>query len=334
MQRARKIRVRCFKSGEYVIIKEGAVLSGPVIHTLFGREILRDINPYLKALLLRNDSAYYWGQEGPDPLQYASFYDNSHTLTPMGGLLHLLATDRVFACFGRYLADLRGQPEYETMLAYCMGFIGHYAMDQAQHTYVFPRAREISETWPEFREKGEGAAHQMIEVGTEWMLYQCKRLPGETPERILHPIMEVHPMLARGFAALHTKTAEEIFGISLHHAPFTSCFLGTYWLLKTHYRLVDQVPMEDPLNLCHRPFQAYDDPEKIHHETLLELYDLGKAEAIRLMEQLFCCLEDGTIFEPALSKNCKGWNLEGLEEKIMQNSELCKFYHLKSNHDQ
>lgn len=277
-------------------------MPGLVTHALFGQEVCRHMEEgELRRFLQAHETAYLWGLCGPDP--YFSLANSR-----FGMMLHLKSTEDSFRAMGRYLASHREESGADDLLAYALGYLGHYALDKNVHCYVFPTMKWLEETDPACR--GRDDLHGRVEMGIEWLMYQCKRLPGQSSGTITEQYRAISPALAESIDAMFRFVIRETYGEDSSIAPYPQGVRSTLDSMTNDPPTDDLIFMEDHLNLCRRPFAMFDTPETVLTKTVLELYDDAKAEHEALMRELFSCCREGRPFAPGVTRDFSCWRFE------------------------
>ena len=275
-------------------------MPGLVTHALFGQEVCRRSmeEGELKRFLQKHETAYLWGLCGPDP--YFTMAEGR-----FGMMLHLKDTEASFQAIGEYLLARKGEPCGEELLAYALGYLGHYALDKNVHCYVFPTMKWLEETDPACR--GRNDLHGKIEMGIEWLMYQCKRLPGQTHQSITAQYAALAPEAAEAVDGLFRFVIQSVYGEDSSAAPYRQGVENTLDSMKNDPPTDSLIFMEDHLNLYRRPFEMFDTPGMVLTKTVLELYDNAKEEHLALMRQLFRCIREGFPFAPGVTRDFSCW---------------------------
>lgn len=194
-----------------------------VAHELFGNRLFHSLELDLMELLERNPSPYFWGLQGPDLLFFRDAVKGRSPLPRYGGVMHTQQTNRLFQELGDYLRYHRFWEDYETILAYAVGFIGHYVMDSSLHPYVYWRQEEQRRHCPAWAHQG---LHNLIESDMDTALYQlykgrsirqyrpAARLWGSQREQ-------------RDIAALLQSLLSQLYHIEVEERELLRCFGDT-----------------------------------------------------------------------------------------------------------
>lgn len=277
-------------------------MPGLVTHALFGQEVCRRMpEGELKDFLKQNETAYLWGLCGPDP--YFSLAKGR-----FGMMLHLKSTEASFRAIGKYISQHRDKTNADTLLAFALGYLGHYALDKNVHCYVFPTMQWLEETVPACR--GRDDLHGKVEMGIEWLMYQCKRLPGQSSETITEQYRGITQDMAQTIDGLFRFVLRETYGEDSSKAPYGQGVQNTLDSMTASPPTDDLIFMEDHLNLYRRPFAMFDTPDVILDKTVLELYDDAKEEHEALMKQLFDSCRKGEDFAPGVTRDFSCWLFE------------------------
>lgn len=247
-----------------------------VTHELAGQKLLARLSLRERRTVSRAPWAYFWGLQGPDLLFFRDAVRGKSPLPQMGAFLHHQDPGALLGAMAAYAA---GQPdeEREMLLAYCLGFVGHYVMDTQLHPYVYAQQERISQRIPR---AWRGGVHFRVESEMDTAYY--KRCTGR-------PIGDYAPPARlwgtrsqrKVIAGLYEFLLREIYGFEVEPGQVLACFadtrrvmgltlcpwegvqkaawvlegLGAKWgSLSGHIR--PQTVVWDVLNLAQRPWQS------------------------------------------------------------------------------
>ena len=287
-------------------------MAGPITHAIFGREVLRQLeDEEIQQFLHNNSDAYHWCLQGPDPYFTVLKGDNG-MIGVFGLMMHLKETERSFEAIGRYLLEHRDDPMFDSLLAFGMGYLGHYALDKKVHQFVYPRDKAYQKEHPEFAETHNvHELHGLIEDGLEWQIYACKKLPGETAQSILAPYGEITDALCEAINGLFVYIGREVYGVDAtktSYAEASSNLRGDFGRQPGE----ENIFMEDHLNLYKVSYELFDTPGVYFNQTVLELYDEAKEEHTQLLSSLYHCAQEGTQFAPGVTRDFSCWRFDDL----------------------
>lgn len=213
-----------------------------VTHELFGKELFRRFPPKLRELLNRNPAPYFWGLQGPDLLFFRDPLREKSRLPHYGNMLHSQSTDELFSILSGYVSSHGfthyshrekqafenferhyisvDTKEYETLLSYSIGFIGHYILDSNTHPYIFWLQNKNSEKLPLSHQKG---VHSRIESDIDSVLYKTYS------NRTIHQYSPAHRLYGskreyRIIAKLYQFLLMDLHGVDISAAEITKCF--------------------------------------------------------------------------------------------------------------
>jgi len=150
-----------------------------ITHQLVAEETKKRLPEQLKKIVDAAPDEYYFGSQGPD---FLFFYRiGSKKEYNLGKFLHRY---RVFDVFGLFLRAAAQDPtdgrvphfteeERIQVLAYCLGYITHYATDGTFHPFVY---RYMEKT------KAPRFVHQQIE--NDWDVYFLRRLKNTEADKV------------------------------------------------------------------------------------------------------------------------------------------------------
>lgn len=288
-------------------------MAGSITHAIFGKEVLRQLeDEEIRSFLENNMLSYLWGLQGPDPY-FTVLKGKNGMIGRVGMLLHLKDTERSFEALGRYLLEHQEDPMFESLLAFGMGYLGHYALDKKVHQFVFPRDKAYQKEHPEFVETHNVyELHGLIERGLEWQIFACKQLPGETAETVLAPYNTPSEALYEALDGLFVYLAKEVYNVDATETSFTEA-AGNMTAMFDKRPSEADVFMEDHLNLYKVSYEMFDTPGEYFNQTLFELYDEAKEEHTQLLSSLYHCVKEGTQFAPGVTRDFSCWRFENFD---------------------
>ena len=193
-----------------------------VTHELAGRELLSRLSLREKRTVGRAPWAYFWGLQGPDLLFFRDAVRGKSSLPQMGSFLHQQDPGELLGAMAAYAA---GQPEEERemLLAYCLGFVGHYVMDTQLHPYVYAQQVRISRQLPE---AWRGGVHFRIESEMDTAYYRC-RTGRAVQEYAPAPRLWGTRAQRKVIAGLYEFLLREIYGFEVEPGQVEACFADT-----------------------------------------------------------------------------------------------------------
>lgn len=189
-----------------------------------------------------------------------------------------------------------------------MGFICHYGLDSSIHSYVFPKEKTIKEQNPDYDEAKQGRLHGRIESGIEWLIYQCRRKPGETMGSIMEPY-QINDCLMRRLEDLYASIARTVYGMDAGLEPFSLSFDSAFRCFQKLPAASD-VFVEDILNLNRKKWEIFDTPGKYLKKSVFELYEIGLRKSVNMIVQLYWYQNSPEKFQPAVTRNFSYWRFE------------------------
>lgn len=103
-------------------------------HYLFGNQLLQELPDYLQELIRPNLNLYQIGQHGPDIIFYYRPF-LPHSVSRIGFQMHKLPA-RYFFEQARNTITLSSDSR---LIAYTMGFLGHFVLDSNCHGYIYQK---------------------------------------------------------------------------------------------------------------------------------------------------------------------------------------------------
>ena len=173
-----------------------------VTHHLFADSVYKALpEGAAKRAVAQNYDAFLWGCQGPDVL----FFNKISTVLPLWGfIMHVDKVQENMVAMQRYLLRTRQGLFFGQQLAYCLGFLCHYALDKNAHPYVYYLQHA-------FMKKGEAGAgvHNRIESDIDTVLY--RQLTGRSVGRYVIPKSMFHPATTRGVALILTYLLKKVY---------------------------------------------------------------------------------------------------------------------------
>lgn len=285
-----------------------------VTHFLFGTRAISVFPVPAKLAAERRPAVFYWGLQGPDPLFYRKIMVGS-PLHKYGNRMHSERTDELFFAFSRAVNRLTGETR-AIAEAYFYGFLCHYALDCAIHPYVYCRQTECLEDDPTL---SASAVHCQIESDIDYALYErIKEAPATdfdpddyyklTDEEIATLAVLLHYLLKTVYG-VRVETAElrgafremlswENFLYSDSSAVYRGArkveeLVGKGAILTSHMKIAP--PEWDCLNEEHTIWRNLWHPDRARTESVLELLDLARMNAVSLVGQYVTQFDAGWL---------------------------------------
>ena len=271
-------------------------------HRRVATGVIKRLGPAAQAAVAEPRHCYVVGALGPDPLFawrfWRPFADNP--VRDLAGRLHTHATG---AFLREYLQTAKaGGP---CARAFALGFLCHYAADSSVHPYVYALTGEPAD-----------GAHFRLERGFDAILYHrdhpeartsvpppCRELAGLTPAERLAIGRSI--TLAAAKSHCLPVSPEKISQTLVHMAVLDWLLYSPHGgkravgglmeriahqkgMLSGHFAPV-KPPTEDILNHQHRPWHTPWKPERIHTESVPELY-------VRAEERSIACIDAAAKF--------------------------------------
>ncbi len=106
-------------------------------HYLFGQQLIPKLPTYLQDIIRPNQKLYQIGQHGPDIIFYHRPF-LPHSVARIGFQMHKLPA-RYFFEQARDTISLEPDPR---LMAYTLGFLGHFILDSNGHGYVYEKIKD------------------------------------------------------------------------------------------------------------------------------------------------------------------------------------------------
>ncbi len=267
-------------------------------HCLFAEDVLEVLPFSWKQRTAKNKRMLFLGAQGPDPFFYrgAGFWQNDRGYTRVANRLHTERTDAFLEALFTWTRD-DATKDADSMLAYAVGFLSHYALDTQCHPYIFAFGGFAFNT----QEKSGDVVynHLMLEATVDAILFQRKKNRSVKKEKlwtwlpfdISEPIEQFYGMvlsslygfkdyqvgdvaralrdmkLAQKFLYDPYGVKEKIMG-GLAHAREKHVYVG-----KPIYPTIHEPLAMDYLNESHQPWPDPVLRNTVYTDSFLDLYD-------------------------------------------------------------
>ncbi len=115
-----------------------------VVHWYFAKSVYESLSDYEKGIAGKDLQAYLVGGQGPDLLFYMRY--EKPPLNKLGEMIHgSFETAALFRASADYV---RTVPEGETITAFLLGQLCHYALDSQLHPYIYYRMNDLPDFYP------------------------------------------------------------------------------------------------------------------------------------------------------------------------------------------
>lgn len=241
-------------------------------HYLFGQQLLLQLPDYLQNIIQPNQQLYQIGQHGPDIIFYHRPF-LPHSVARIGFQMHKLPA-RYFFEQARDTIGLTGDPR---LMAYTMGFLGHFILDSNCHGYVYEKIKEGK------------ISHAELETEFDRMLMVQQRIDPLNTNATDH--LPVNPQLCRLIAQIFVPLTPEQISYGLHAMKFYHRLLASpapsvrrtihhiLRLTRTEYLLGGLIVNPVPNPLCRES-----------NAKLMELYQFSLQEAATVMVEYYSSL--------------------------------------------
>ena len=132
-----------------------------VMHNYLAKCALIRLDDNIKEIIQGDEKAYLVGAQGPDVLFYLRY--EKETISKLGYNIHKNFNAREF--FTRsavYASDCQS----DTVTAYLMCMLCHYALDSVMHPYVYAREKQLI---PYYDESSHKPMHVVFESALDYM---------------------------------------------------------------------------------------------------------------------------------------------------------------------
>ena len=257
-----------------------------VTHEIFGTQLFGMLDEPIVELLEYHPAPYFWGLQGPDLLFFRDAVLGRSMLPRYGNLMHALKVDELFTALSCYLNLHRDRKEYETLLAYIVGFVGHYCLDAEAHPYIYYLQMQKERVLDPESAKG---IHHRIESDIDTAYYELKRgrnIRSYRPSpRLLGSDWEYEVI-----AQLYVTILWEVYGLRVTASEIKPN------LFSPHIRR--KRVLEDILNLEREQWFNLETPEKIDTRSFPQIAHIAAYRAADMVESLYHGSVHGVVYEP------------------------------------
>lgn len=108
-------------------------------HFLFGQELIEHLPDSCRGIVRDNRMLFNLGLQGPDIFFYGSIFKKNN-ISQFGSNLHILFASDILSAMVKHMEYKEGE-EWgglpKDIVAYLLGFIGHFTLDTIAHPYIF-----------------------------------------------------------------------------------------------------------------------------------------------------------------------------------------------------
>lgn len=137
------------------------------MHFIFGEDLENALGDNLKLYIAKHRGVYNFGAQGPDLLFFRRAVSGKSRLPKLGSSIHSVKIKESFDFIKKYISETAGY-ERETLIAYFMGYIGHYILDKTVHPYVFYNQARAKNIYPE---RTDNELHVKFEADMDSVFY-------------------------------------------------------------------------------------------------------------------------------------------------------------------
>lgn len=144
-----------------------------VVHWYFAKRVYEGLPEAQKRIAEKDLQAYLVGGQGPDLMFYMRF--EKPPLNKLGEMLHhSFDTAALFRASADYV---KASPDRETVTAFLLGQLCHYALDSELHSYIYHREKDLPSFYPP---QAKENIHVLFESGLDYLCIRdyLKEDPG------------------------------------------------------------------------------------------------------------------------------------------------------------
>ncbi|MDD4316330.1 MAG: zinc dependent phospholipase C family protein [Clostridia bacterium] len=289
-----------------------------VVHYYFSNYVLENLKPEIASVINKNSRAFHVGAQGPDLLFYLRL--EKAPLPMLGYDIHdEFVAEKIFAESAEYAA----MQASDTLKAFLMGQLCHYALDANLHPYIIQKALDLAQF---YKENEKEYMHVLFESALDYIcirdnlkknsrLYRSHknlRISSAHRAEIGRYYSEiVAPLMNR---KLPQKTAEKSLRLMKLFLWITDDVLGMKYLFLRCVEKVARMPKclssfirpmkehkgEDWLNHTRAPYPMFHKESVMSEKTVEERTDEARTDAIALINDFYGCLTSGKKPDGAL----------------------------------
>ena len=276
-----------------------------ISHYLFGKDLEVLLQGRSAELIKQHPTAFYWGLQGPDLLFFHRALSGKKSFLPQyGSWMHTQKTDLLFQTLAHEISLYSGRLEFDALLAYYIGFIGHYCLDRSTHPYIYAKQTQWQQKTPPKNWKG---LHHRIESDLDSALYRLKHhRPVNTFSVKFH--YQSNARFENSLAVVYHRLLKSLFHVCVKPEDLKHCFSDavsvfcleldpTGFFCRSIARSLEIVsgkgeflsafikrPMTSftILNREHKGWSSPDKPELRRFESFLDLYYAALFDAKRM----------------------------------------------------
>ena len=289
-----------------------------ITHELFGTQIFSMMEGDVSKLIDENRAPYFWGLQGPDLLFFRDALLGRSSLPSYGGLMHTERADELFCALSCYLNVHKDRPEYETLAAYILGFIGHYCLDSEAHPYIYYKQMQKERVLNKEESKG---IHHRIESDIDTALYELttgRNIREYRPAPRLYGTEAEHEIIAQ----MYVTVLWEVYGVRAQAEEIKKSFSDCRMMLNlcldrrgNHIRLVEAAEAligkpklfsphirrksvsEDILNLKREEWYNLATPQKHDNRSFPQIFYAAAYRALDMMNAMYSSSQLGMVYE-------------------------------------
>jgi len=294
-----------------------------ITHYLGGKTALEAICPKIREYIAPMTNLFNLGTQGPDIFFYYISGFITKRISGVGTQMHNQDLGRFFMHMADSIKDARSPSQKRIVFAYTAGFLAHYAMDAATHSYVY--AQTYNSLEPKLKESTRHRDYEAV-IDVLMLRHMQDMQPGDLDQAKLITPDDVHKKAA---AMAMAGAIRDVYGRDIYPwdvyramgqmAGFTHCLESKTGKRKSLLGMAETVVVgskiisalihkqaalddHDYLNLSKSPWQAPWDEDNVRNESFLELFDLAVADAAKMIHALYAYIRDELSKEQLAAK--------------------------------
>ena len=189
-------------------------------HHIFGRSLLPKLDADFRLTRDQRD-AFLLGNQGPDPLFYATFSTRLVRIKTLGSRMHNEHIEDYLALWRQQIQSASGQRQ-ALLSAYLNGFLCHFALDSTAHPFVLAFTEAIAHVGiAGLNVEDSSYIHGQLEADLD--VYLLYRMTGRTINEYYIPkqLLYSSPAALRLIDTLYTSADQQLYRLGVPSKVFS-----------------------------------------------------------------------------------------------------------------
>lgn len=279
-------------------------------HNLFADDVLVGIaDKKLIEIINEYPKEYHIGASGPDFFFYYDVYPwqdqkENARVASIGGIVH---AEKINDFYKMAISICHAQKESslkKAMISFLAGHFCHWALDSSAHPMIFNRTNGTTKETRYWHYRLESMIDTMMVIDIK--KENLKKYPTTK-------MMDYDNLSVEAITAIYQPILKELWDIEVEASLIEKCLhdfksvnrilfnppmpffytmqlleglIGKRWIFTSHMILKKTDKQHDILNLNHNKWRNPCDQSSIHHESFLDLYEMGKENCVEVLNLL------------------------------------------------